>query len=182
MRRTPAKTKPKKTAIIVRPSPLDGRKAMLAFGPLTFRAALGRSGVTSVKREGDGATPRGAMSILSVYRRGERNGHVRTRLPMRRITPAMLWCDAPQHPAYNRPVTAPFSASHECMQRQDTLYDLCLVLDWNITMRRRGCGSAIFFHLAREGYAPTEGCIAISLRDMLRLVPHLRPGTKLIVA
>jgi L,D-peptidoglycan transpeptidase YkuD (ErfK/YbiS/YcfS/YnhG family) len=181
MRPKPSKSKMKRRPVLVLPSPLDKHKAILSFGPLAFRAALGRSGITSCKREGDGATPRGTMSILSGYRRGDRNGRVATRLPMRRIRQDMLWCDAPDHQAYNRPVRAPFAASHERLMRDDRLYDLCLVLDWNIRSRRRGAGSAIFFHLARDGYLPTEGCVALSLRDMLRLMPHLRRGTRLVI-
>src|SRR3546814_4717158 len=77
----------------------------------------------------------------------------------------MLWCDQPDHASYNRLVRAPFCRSHEEMMRKDGLYDICLVLDWNITSRRRHRGSAIFFHIAREGYRPTEGCVAISLAD-----------------
>ncbi|SMC88699.1 L,D-transpeptidase family protein [Rhizobium sp. RU36D] len=175
----PAKTNHHPRSLIVRPSPLDRRKAILSFGPLSIKAALGRSGITSLKREGDGGTPRGTLRILYAYRRGERNGHLPTPLPTRRIKADMLWCDASEHPAYNRPVKAPFVASHEKLLRQDRLYDVCVVLDWNIRQRRRGCGSAIFFHLAKPGYQPTEGCIAVSLRDMQRLLPHLRPGTKI---
>jgi L,D-peptidoglycan transpeptidase YkuD (ErfK/YbiS/YcfS/YnhG family) len=67
------------------------------------------------------------------------------------------------------------------MQRADHLYDACLVLDWNIAPRKRGRGSAIFFHLARPGYKPTEGCVAISRRDMERLLPHLSRRTVLKV-
>jgi L,D-peptidoglycan transpeptidase YkuD (ErfK/YbiS/YcfS/YnhG family) len=89
----------------------------------------------------------------------------------------MLWCDQPNHPAYNRLVKAPFRASHEEMRRDDGLYDICLVLDWNITSRKRNGGSAIFFHLIKPGYQPTAGCIAVSLRDMKRLIGFLRKGT-----
>lgn len=186
MRRTPAKAKPKTTVLVVRPSALDKRRAILRFGPLVIPAALGRSGITSRKREGDGATPRASMKILSGYRRGDRPGTAATRLPMKRIGAEMLWCDASGHAAYNRPVRAPFAASpftasHERMKRDDHLYDVCIVLDWNISMRRRGCGSAIFFHLARPGYTPTEGCVAIARRDMLRLLPHLSTDMRLIV-
>jgi L,D-peptidoglycan transpeptidase YkuD (ErfK/YbiS/YcfS/YnhG family) len=63
------------------------------------------------------------------------------------------------------------------MLRGDGLYDFCLVLDWNIRPRRRGGGSAIFMHLARTGFAPTEGCIAVERRVMLRLLPHLSHRT-----
>src|SRR5690606_12366061 len=98
-------------------------------------------------------------------------------LPFRRIRPAMLWCDEPKHPSYNRLVRAPFTPSHEEMRREDGLYDICLVLDWNVTARRRNAGSAIFFHLIRPGYEPTAGCIALARRDMLRILLHLRRGT-----
>lgn len=167
--------------ILVRTAPRDRRRAILQFGSLRIPAALGRSGVTSLKREGDGATPRAVMPVLFAYRRGDRPGTLPTTLRLRRIGKDMLWCDDPRHPAYNRPVSTPFSAGHEKLMRTDRLYDVCVVLDWNISSRRRGCGSAIFFHIAREGYAPTEGCVAVAFRDMQRLLPHLKAGTRLIV-
>jgi L,D-peptidoglycan transpeptidase YkuD (ErfK/YbiS/YcfS/YnhG family) len=163
--------------VLVRPAPGDRSRAIVQVGPLRIPAALGRSGRTSRKREGDGATPRAAMALLSGFFRGDGPAVPKTALALRRIRPSMLWCDASGHPAYNRPVAAPFSPSHEKMHRPDGLYDICLVLDWNITARRRHAGSAIFFHLIRPGYKPTEGCIAVSRRDMLRILPHLRPGT-----
>jgi L,D-peptidoglycan transpeptidase YkuD (ErfK/YbiS/YcfS/YnhG family) len=89
----------------------------------------------------------------------------------------MLWCDAPEDASYNRPVRKPFAKSHEEMLRGDHLYDICLVMDWNISARKRYRGSAIFFHLAKPGYLPTEGCIAVHQRDMLRLLPLIGPET-----
>lgn len=167
--------------VLVRAAPGSKSRAILQIGPLRLPAALGRSGRTSRKREGDGATPIAAMALLSGFVRADRVGLPRTALPLYRIAPAMLWCDAPEHGCYNRPVRAPFAASHEEMHRADGLYDLCLVLDWNVTERRRNRGSAIFLHLARPGYEPTAGCIALSRRDMIRLLPHLRRGTRLRV-
>jgi hypothetical protein len=61
----------------------------------------------------------------------------------------MLWCDQPDDANYNRLVRAPFGRRHEEMKRKDGLYDICLVLDWNVTARARNRGSAIFFHLIR---------------------------------
>ncbi len=61
--------------------------------------------------------------------------------------------------------------------RADGLYDICLVLDWNITSRARNRGSAIFFHLIKSGYQPTAGCIAVSLQDMKRFIRFMRRGT-----
>jgi L,D-peptidoglycan transpeptidase YkuD (ErfK/YbiS/YcfS/YnhG family) len=117
------------------------------------------------------------MGVLHGFTRGDKVRLAPTPLSMRRIARTMLWCDEPKHPAYNRQVKAPFGKSHEEMLRKDHLYDICLVLDWNITSRKRYGGSAIFFHLAKPGYQPTEGCVAVSLRDMQRLLPFMRRGT-----
>lgn len=164
--------------IIVRPAPGDRCRAIVQAGSLRFPAALGRSGRSSRKREGDGATPIAAMRILfGYYRREKVSGPLLAQLPMAAIDATMLWCDAPDHANYNRPVRAPFKPSHEEMRRRDELYDICLVLDWNISSRRRNLGSAIFFHCAKPGYPPTQGCVAIAVRDMQRLLPLIGPET-----
>ena len=164
--------------IIVRQAPGDRRRAIVQAGTLTFAAALGQSGRSSRKREGDGATPIAAMRMLyGYYRREKVAGPLNTRLPMTAIDATMLWCDEPDDANYNRPVRAPFGPSHEEMRRKDELYDICLVMDWNISSRRRNLGSAIFFHCAKPGYRPTQGCVAIDIRDMRRLLPLIGPET-----
>ncbi|WP_416064903.1 L,D-transpeptidase family protein [Rhizobium sp. ZK1] len=165
------------STLVVRAAPGKPSRAIVRFGPLILPAAIGRSGRTVIKREGDGATPIAAMRVLYGFRRGERNGRLPTTLPIKHIRSDMLWCDQPADANYNRLVRAPFKASHEEMKRKDGLYDICLVLDWNVTSRARNHGSAIFFHLIRPGYEPTAGCVAISARDMCRILPHLRKGT-----
>ena len=165
-----------KSIITVRPAPRDASRGILQFQNLTFQVSLGRHGRTAFKREGDGKTPIVSMAILEGFYRGDRAPRVKTKVPLRAIRPNMLWCDAPIDPNYNRLVRQPLSASHEEMCRSDGLYDICLVLDWNITTRKRGCGSAIFMHMIRPGYQPTAGCIALHPRDMRRLLPHLEPG------
>ena len=97
------------------------------------------------------------------------------------ITPTLGWCEVPDDRNYNRPVTMPYAASHERMLRPDNLYDACIVLDWNIRPRRRGRGSAIFFHLARPGFTPTQGCVAVTHAVMARLLPRLSRRTVLVV-
>jgi L,D-peptidoglycan transpeptidase YkuD (ErfK/YbiS/YcfS/YnhG family) len=154
----------------------------LQAGNVVFPCALGRGGISSRKREGDGATPLGPMRILSGYFRGDHfAGARRTRLAMTPIDADLGWCEVPDDRNYNRPVKIPYGASHERMKRGDRLYDACLVLDWNISPRRRGCGSAIFFHLARPGFTPTQGCVAVTARTMARLLPYLSNRTILRV-
>ncbi len=163
--------------LILRRDPRRPQRALLQAGGWTIPAAIGRAGLTALKREGDGATPFGAMRLINGYYRADRVRLPQTRLSMRPIDDRMGWCDAPHHAAYNRPVQLPFSDNHERMMRDDGLYDICVVLDWNIRERRRHTGSAIFFHLAGPGHAPTEGCIAIERQAMLRLLPRLAPTT-----
>jgi L,D-peptidoglycan transpeptidase YkuD (ErfK/YbiS/YcfS/YnhG family) len=167
----------KSNTLTVRAAPSNPSRAFVKCGPVTVPAAIGRSGRSAFKREGDGATPIAGMRVLGGFVRGERVKGLKAGLALRPIAKSLLWCDQPDHPAYNRPVRAPFKPSHEAMCRADGLYDVCLVLDWNITSRVRHRGSAIFFHLIKPGYQPTAGCVAVSLRDMKRLLPHIRKGT-----
>jgi L,D-peptidoglycan transpeptidase YkuD (ErfK/YbiS/YcfS/YnhG family) len=121
------------------------------------------------------------MPLLYGFHRGDRIRGPSSPLSLRRTRSDMLWCDADGDPNYNRPVRAPFKPSHERIERPDELYDICVVMDWNMRTRKRHCGSAIFFHIARPGFTPTEGCVAIRRRDMCRLLPHLDRRTILQV-
>ncbi|WP_333898255.1 L,D-transpeptidase [Agrobacterium pusense] len=164
---------------MVRPAPLKINRAIVQLGHLTFPAAIGRNGRTARKREGDGKSPISVTRLLHGFYRGARMSAITTALPMQRTRKSMLWCDEPGNPNYNRLVKAPFAPSHEDMMRTDGLYDVCLVLDWNVTSRSRNRGSAIFMHMIRPGYEPTAGCVALHPRDMRRVLPHLRQGTKI---
>lgn len=168
-----AKNRKSLRILTVRARPGHPAQGFMNAGGTVFPCALGRGGITANKREGDGGTPLAAMRILAGYfRRGQFAGK-HTRLPMREIDAWLGWCDQPGDRNYNRPVRLPYAASHETMRRADALYDACLVLDWNLSPRRRGRGSAIFFHIARPGFTPTEGCVAVTARTMARLLPHL---------
>jgi L,D-peptidoglycan transpeptidase YkuD (ErfK/YbiS/YcfS/YnhG family) len=177
MLQKPSLKRSRTRTIMVRPSPTDRLRALVSLGPVILQAALGRGGVTSFKREGDGGTPRAAMAVLSGFRRGGMLTPDRSGLPLQRVGRRDGWCDAPGHAAYNRHVRLPFAASHETLLRDDVLYDFGFVLDWNIRSRRSGAGSAIFLHVAKPGFPPTQGCIALKRCDMLRIMPLLRHGT-----
>jgi L,D-peptidoglycan transpeptidase YkuD (ErfK/YbiS/YcfS/YnhG family) len=168
--------------IIVRKRPGHTMQGLLSVAGRTFVCALGRGGISSNKREGDGATPLGTMRLISAYYRPD---NVRTRaakLPMMSLTAKSGWCDAPDDRNYNCPVTLPYPASHETMKRKDGLYDVVIVLDYNLRPRLKGRGSAIFFHIAKPGFTPTEGCVALPAKVMLRLLPRLSPATVLTVS
>ncbi|GAB4354983.1 MAG: L,D-transpeptidase [Oricola sp.] len=177
------KKNPAISRIYVRTAPRDRRRGVLVAGNRAFACALGRGGMSARKREGDGATPAAAMRVVSGWFRPDRVVRPRTALALRAITARDGWCDAPADANYNRPVRLPFAKSHETMLRDDRLYDVCLVLGWNLEPfgRKRNGGSAIFLHVAKPGLAPTEGCIAVAPETMRRLLPRIGPGTVVTV-
>lgn len=162
----------------VRRAPASGGNAgLLDTGNGVFRCVLGRGGISARKREGDGATPAAPMKILGGYRNPQR---VRFAPGANRLAPASMmlgWCDEPGHASYNRPVRLPFRFSHESMRRDDRLYDVCLVLDWNLRPRSRRRGSAIFLHQTSPDRRPTAGCIALDPPLMRKLLPRLTGRT-----
>lgn len=138
------------------------------------RCALGKGGLLPArdKREGDGASPIGDWPMRRVFYRADRLAPPETGLPVQALRPEDGWCDDPAHPQYNRLVTRPFEASHEKLWRDDHVYDLIVELGHNDDPPIAGLGSAIFMHLAKPDYAPTEGCVALAepdLRAVLRL-------------
>lgn len=147
-------------------------QGFMRFGPLCFRCALGRSGCRYGKREGDGATPAGEWRLRQVFYRPDRVARPQTLLPVAPLRPNMGWCDDPQSQRYNRLVRLPFPAHHERLWRNDRLYDIIVVLGYNDHPRIRGKGSAIFMHIAKPGYRPTEGCIALSEAHLRRVLAH----------
>ncbi|MEM9732459.1 MAG: L,D-transpeptidase family protein [Pseudomonadota bacterium] len=142
-----------------------------------FPCALGRSRIGRKRGEGDGVTPLGSFRLLRAYWRRDKLSAGPLSLPASPIFKNSGWCDEPGHPCYNQPVRLPFGAGHEKMWREDHLYDVVIVLDHNQTERLSVGGSAIFFHLAREGFSPTEGCVAVSRSTMNHLLPRIDGDT-----
>ena len=146
---------------------------------LSFPCALGKGGLKPAqdKREGDGASPIGAWPALSVMVRSDRTAPPDTQLLVAGIGPGNGWCDDPTSPDYNRLITLPSPARHERLWRDDPVYDLIVVLGYNHDPPIPGRGSAIFLHVAREGYPPTEGCIALAEPHLREVLRHLAPAS-----
>ncbi|OYX45147.1 MAG: hypothetical protein B7Z02_02575 [Rhodobacterales bacterium 32-67-9] len=146
-----------------------------------FPLSIGRSGIATDKREGDGATPAGTHRIIGLLFRPDRIA-AHTLPPW--AEPIHLedrWCDAPGHPAYNHLVRKAFGPSQERLRRGDPLYDLILPLDWNWPDAVPGKGSAIFIHQWRRPGYPTAGCLAFARRDLLFIARHAAPGARVII-
>ena len=147
-----------------------GPDGLIRLGGQAWRCCVGRGGVREAKQEGDGATPAGLLPLRRVLFRADRRPAPATIAPVEPIAPDDGWCDHPDDARYNRPVRLPYCGRHEALWREDALYDIIGVLGWNDAPVQRGRGSAIFLHVARPDYAPTEGCIALAAADLAALL------------
>jgi L,D-peptidoglycan transpeptidase YkuD (ErfK/YbiS/YcfS/YnhG family) len=151
---------------------------LLVAPTFTVRCSIGKGGMkpAAEKTEGDGASPTGVWPIRTVLFRPDRVARPETGVPVEALSPDDGWCDDPADPHYNRAVKLPYPASAERMWRDDHVYDIVVILGHNDAPVEPGKGSAIFFHLARDGYTPTEGCIAVTKTDMDRILGEVKPG------
>lgn len=146
-----------------------------------LRCALGHGGIQTAKREGDGTTPAGVFAMRQVLFRADRLAAPSTRLSVMPLRRDDGWCDDPADPFYNRPVRLPHKASAETLWRDDGVYDLIVPLGYNDDPVVAGAGSAIFLHVARAPYAPTEGCVALSREDLLAVLRDAERDARVVV-
>lgn len=139
--------------------------------------AVGRTGLTLDKREGDGAGLAGAFRVTEAYRRPDRT--LGREAPIRR---GFGWRHTADAADYNARVHMELGdRSAEPMWRPDPLYDLLLVTDANMAPMRPGGGSALFIHVWRRPRFPTAGCIAFALSDLRWIVDRLTPRSRIIL-
>jgi len=152
------------------------------WGAQRLRCAIGKGGVRTAKREGDGATPAGAFVMRRLLYRPDRGAAPVTHLLTLPIAADDGWCDDVADVAYNRPVKLPYRARAERLWRDDRLYDLLVVLGYNDDPAVVGAGSAIFLHVAAADYAPTEGCVALAPDDLRRILAEADSTSRVVVA
>jgi len=169
------------TRITVVRSVHDRRKGFLKAGAALFPCALGRSGIVVDKREGDGGTPQAKLPLRRVFYRSARLPRPASLLPIRATTPRDAWCDDQGDRRYNRLIDRPPGEAEERLARADNLYDVIVELGWNDAPVRRGRGSAIFWHLARPGFTPTAGCVAVEGHVFAKVLPRLARRCVLVV-
>ena len=150
-------------------------------GGSQIRVAIGRTGILANKREGDGGTPRGRFRLVRLWWRADRAPRPRTLLPVRRIGKHDGWSEDPKDRLYNHAIMVPDGAPGDRLWRQDALYDFIIELDHNTRPRVAGRGSAVFIHVAREGYKPTAGCVALSAPRLQRLLERVGPKTRIVI-
>lgn len=146
-----------------------------------MQVALGRGGIKASKRVGDGGTPAGRFHPVRLWWRRDRLPRPRTLLPVRGIGGNDAWCEDPADRRYNRQFRRSANEPGDRLRREDGLYDLIVEIDHNTRPRVAGRGSAVFIHVARDGFAPTAGCVGLRRNGLLQLVRSLSPKTRIII-
>jgi L,D-peptidoglycan transpeptidase YkuD (ErfK/YbiS/YcfS/YnhG family) len=160
---------------------LEYHQGYLRWSRGEARAAAGRAGVTDHKREGDGATPTGLYPLVSAFYRADRIALPKSGLPLKALTPTDAWVDDPGDGNYNHLVSLPYPAHAEPMWIDDPVYDLLVVIGYNMRPVVDGAGSAIFLHIARSDFSRTAGCIAVEKSVLLGLMPRLGLTSKISI-
>ena len=150
----------------------------LEYKNLKFRCALGKGGIKKKNREGDNITPKGIFKIIRFYYRSDKIKNINTLIKKRKIKKNIGWCDDPTSKFYNKEIKLPSKFSHEKLYRNDNLYDLILVLNYNMRPVIKNKGSAIFIHIAKKKFKPTTGCIALKKKDLIELLNNVKENTK----
>ncbi len=152
----------------------------IAFEPLN--AVIGRNGFAKAgeKREGDGKTPSGIFSMHLTFGYDEA---IKTKMPYRRALIDDIWIDDPNAGDYNRWVKKRKNraASYEKMRRHDNLYKYGIVIEYNTNPVIKGLGSAIFFHVWGGEGVTTEGCVAVSEQDIIKILAWLDPQASPVI-
>ena len=142
-----------------------------------IKCALGKRGIGVKKSEGDQITPKGKFKITRILYRKDRIPNFKCKITKLSIKKEMGWCDDPRSKYYNKLIRFPFKYSAEKLYRKDATYDLILVLNYNLNPVRKAKGSAIFIHVAKKNYKKTLGCIAVSKRDLKKIVKKINKST-----
>ena len=157
------------------------KSGYLKYKDFEFKCALGKSGIGKKEMEGDNITPKGNFRIIKIYYRKDRLKKPPSKFTLTEITKNMGWCDDPKSRKYNQPIKLPTKYSHEILYRRDNIYDLILVLDYNMRPIIKNKGSAIFIHVAKKNYKKTKGCVALKKADLSYLVKEIKKNTKVII-
>jgi hypothetical protein len=150
------------------------KSGYLKYKKFKFHCSIGKAGIKKKIKEGDNITPKGLFKIIKVFYRADKIGNIETRIKKIKIRKNMGWCDDPKSIFYNKQIKLPKKVSYEKLYRPDNLYDLIIVLNYNMNPIIKNKGSAIFIHVAKNNYQPTHGCIGLKKKDLLTILKKIK--------
>tara|TARA_B100001123_G_scaffold428047_1_gene544396 strand:+ start:461 stop:952 length:492 start_codon:yes stop_codon:yes gene_type:complete len=157
------------------------KKHFLVYKGYKIKCCIGKSGISSMKKEGDLSTPKGIFKLGSLYYRKDRINTPKCKIKKRILLKKMGWCNDSKSKNYNKEIKFPFKYKAERLYRKDGIYDLFINIKYNFRPVIKKKGSAIFLHLSDDKYKPTEGCVAITKKDFLKILPLITKDTKISI-
>jgi L,D-peptidoglycan transpeptidase YkuD (ErfK/YbiS/YcfS/YnhG family) len=157
------------------------KKNKIILGNYKAKCAVGKRGISIKKKEGDKITPRGTFLIKYVLFRKDRVSNLKTSLRKVSIKHNMGWCNDIKSKFYNKLIKFPFLFNAEKLYLKTNIYDIVIVINFNMNPVVKNKGSAIFLHIARQQYKKTEGCIAVTKKDMKLILSKVNNKSKLII-
>ena len=157
------------------------KSGYLKYKDLKFRCSLGKAGIGKKEKEGDKITPIGTYKIVKIYYRNDRVKKIVSNFKLVKIKKNMGWCDDPKSKKYNQLVKIPNKYGYEELNRKDNIYDLLLVLNYNMKPIIKNKGSAIFIHIANKNYKKTAGCIGLKKSHLINIIKKIKKNTKVII-
>ena len=154
---------------------------LLLYRGYKLKCCIGKSGINKFKKEGDLSTPKGVFNLGALYYMKYRNKYLKTRLNKKIIKKNMGWCNDSRSEKYNKEIRFPFKHGAEKLFRKDKIYDIFVNIKYNQSPVVKGKGSAIFLHLEKKNYKPTQGCVEIKKKDFLRILPLIKKNTKISI-
>ena len=158
------------------------KKHLLLYKGYKLKCSIGKSGITSSKKEGDLASPKGIFKLGLLYYRKDRIKSLKSKIKKRIIKKNMGWCDDSKSKKYNQQIYFPFKYRAEMLYRKDKIYDIFINIKYNYRPSVKKKGSAIFLHLTNINYKPTSGCISIVKKDFLKILPLINKKTKISIS
>ena len=156
-------------------------KKYLTYQNNKVKCAIGKKGIGRKQKEGDQITPRGTFRVKDILYRKDKISYLRSIIKKTTIKKNMGWCDDPKSKDYNKLIKFPFNYKSEKLYRSNNIYDIILVLDFNMHPIRKNKGSAIFIHISNSKYSSTQGCIAIKKKELLKLIKFIDKKTKIFI-
>ena len=155
-------------------------KKYLTFNDYRAKCSIGKRGIGIKKKEGDLITPKGKYKIKYILYRKDRV-KLRSKIKKIIIKKNMGWCDDPHSKLYNKLISLPSEHRYEKLYKKENVYDIIIVLNFNMNPIVKNKGSAIFIHVAKKNYKKTEGCVAIKKVHLLKITKNLKKNTKVLI-
>lgn len=153
-------------------------KKYLTYKNYKVKCTIGKRGIGYKKKEGDQITPLGRYKIKYILYRKDRVKKIRSKIKTIAIRKNMGWCDDPKSKNYNKLIKFPSSFSFEKLYKKENIYDIILVLNYNMGPIIKNKGSAIFIHVAKKNYKKTKGCVALKKIHLLKIISILKSNIK----